>query len=92
VDAGSIHCFTGQGRKPTTKEKTALWFQNSLPAKEFVFFLAPCRRTLTVLKQQYFVNSSTYQLVVCLRSFSFTFTVTIHSPETFALTAYGRLL
>jgi hypothetical protein len=81
-----------KAENPRTKEKTASWFQNSLPAKEIVFFLGPCRKTLTVLKQQYFVNSSIYQLVVCLRSFSFTFTVTIHSPETFALTAYGRFL
>jgi len=77
--------------KACTNERTALWVQNSYPAKEVVFFLGPCKRTLTVLEQQYFVNSSIYQLVYSSSS-SFTFTVTIQSPETFALTAYGRLL
>ena len=79
-------------KKNSQKKKQTCGFRTVLRLRKSSSFWCPCRRKLTVQEQQYFDNSSTYQPVVCSSSFPFTFTVTIQSLETFAMTAYGRLL
>ena len=79
-------------KKHAQTNKQPCGFRTAFQLRKSSSFRGPCRRKLTVLEQQYFVNSSTYQLVVCSSSFSFAFTFTVQSLETFALIAYGRLL